>query len=121
MQSRIATLCSALRSNGILKIVAGKLLAYATSTDGFATAANQTVGAEWTYPGKGYDYNDWMSTQVGTLFDGVMDNNATRDVSAPNLWKGQTPAVTTDGIHPNPTGSGALAPAAKVTMDAAFN
>lgn len=118
LQDRITALCGIVRGENIPKIVAGKLIAYNTGT--FTTAAGQTPNPQWLYPGKTYDYNDWMDTQIGTLFDGVITNDALRDAAAPNLWKGQTPAMTGDGIHPSSTGYITAAIEAKTVMDAVF-
>lgn len=121
LKSRITTLCNTLKSNGLNKIVMSKLITVTTSTDSYVTAANQTPAVNWQYPGKTYDYNNWLETQVGSLFSGLITLDALRDVSAPNIWKGQTPSLTLDGIHPYSVGYSAVELEAKTVMDEVFN
>lgn len=118
LTSRMTTLVNSLRAEGVEKIIVCKLIALTTGT--FTTAGGQTPNAQWVYPGKAYDYNDWLDTQVGTLIDAVVNMNSLRDVSAVNLWKGQTPTLTNDGVHPSTTGHATAAVETKSVMDAAF-
>lgn len=79
-----------------------------TSTDSWATAANQTVTAEYDTAGKRGQFNAWLLTQVdaGNL-DGVIDvNAAVADPANPDKWltNGTANYLTADGLHPSTSG-----------------
>ena len=86
---------------------------YSTSTDGWLTAANQTVTTLGTYSAQMPTYNANMRAGVGVGdVYGVIDA-ATIASSATDSgkWKDASPAWTTDGLHPNGTGHAAIAAA----------
>lgn len=86
------------------KIYVVKLLPRTTSTNSWATAANQTPVAGFTIGGARDQYNTWLSTQVGLgLIDGVIDpNTVCEDQVNHGVWvtNGTANYPTTDGIHP---------------------
>jgi lysophospholipase L1-like esterase len=88
-----------------------------TSTDSWATAANQSVVANYESGGVRGQFNAWLLTQVAAgKLDGVIDVNAAVEDPA-NLGKwittGAANYATADGLHPST--------AAHVLMGAAFN
>lgn len=86
-----------------LKIAVSTLMPRTTSTDSWATAANQTPVAGFTIGGVRDQYNAWLVTQVGTLIDAVVDVNIyIEDQANPSKWltNGAANYPTTDGVHP---------------------
>lgn len=76
-----------------------------TSTDSWATLANQTVVANYTQAGIRGQFNAWLLAQVaaGNL-DGVIDvAAAVQDATEPEKWKvnGTANFATADGLHPS--------------------
>lgn len=76
-----------------------------TSTDSWATAANQTFVSGFEVGGLRDQVNAWIRTQVGQgLLDGIIDPNTVwEDQANPGKWKsdGTTANLyTQDGIHP---------------------
>lgn len=76
-----------------------------TSSDNWATLANQTVVANYTQAGIRGQFNAWLLTQVaaGNL-DGVIDvAAAVQDSVEPEKWKvtGSANYATADGLHPS--------------------
>lgn len=75
-----------------------------TSTDSWATAANQTPVAGFAVGGVRDQFNAWVKTQVGGgLLDAFVDpNQYVEDPAVPGVWlTNGTPNVPTiDGLHP---------------------
>jgi lysophospholipase L1-like esterase len=78
-----------------------------TSTDGYATTANQTRATGFELGGVCDQLNDWIRTTPSPL-SGYFDVRLAAESSpGSGLWK--APGHTTDGIHPTPTGAAAHA------------
>lgn len=91
------------------KIIRTKLLTITTSTDGWATTANQTKVAAWTTPtGDRIIFNGQVAAQAGILYDTFVDFDATMlDSGDRDLWK--APGFTADGTHPTSAGHETMA------------
>ena len=79
------------------------LMPRTTSSDSWATVANQTVVAGFEIGGVRDQINTWITAQVGTLIDGIVDpNSVVEDQTSHGKWvaTGATFYATTDGIHP---------------------
>ncbi len=101
------------KSRGV-KVAACKLMPSTTSTDAWATAANQTVTANFGIGGIRDQYNTWLDTKLadGTI-DYVIDPNPyVEDQANPSKWASSPAAMTTDGVHPNAAGHLAASAAA---------
>ena len=86
------------------------LMPITTSTDGWATTANQSIEA---YESIRTGYNDWLRANLATLpIDGYFETaNAVETAQDSGLWKvnGTAYAYTIDGVHPVSTGISAAA------------
>ncbi|KAB7769350.1 SGNH/GDSL hydrolase family protein [Xanthomonas maliensis] len=104
MQSRLSAVYSLLRSNGIQKILAGHLLPRTTSTDSWATEANQTYSGGtggWDSAGTPAQVNAWLTGQVGALIDGVQHWPSIRGTDDLKfVVSGANSYATADGTHP---------------------
>lgn len=109
----------------ITKIMVGKIIARTTSTDNWRTTANQTYrGTGWA-PGANIDqFNAWLETQSGVLFDVLLPWTFPRDSAIPQMWGNDggvtSNYMTADGTHPSPTayiGMANEARTARITMD----
>lgn len=86
-----------------LKIAVNTLFPRTSSTDSWATAANQTPLTGFELGGIRDQYNTWIKTQVGVLIDAVVDVNPyIEDPIAPSKWltNGSPNYPTIDGVHP---------------------
>ncbi len=102
------------------KIIAVALTPYTTSTDSYATYANQTVTAGAGGVGGKLDQLDQSMTALVGAGDGVdvyFDNTATVRGAGADYWK-WAPTYTQDGLHPNSAGYVAMRDAIKATMQA---
>lgn len=74
-----------------------------TSTDSWATLANQTPRTGFAAGGTRDTYNSWLKTQVGTLIDAVIDPNPYIEDPSGNVWivTGAANYATSDGTHPS--------------------
>jgi lysophospholipase L1-like esterase len=108
IQSQYATLAALLNKGGSALIHQATLLPQTSTTDGWATTANQTIltgGNRAFRP----DLNDWERAdpayQTGQVID-IADAAMTARNS--EIWKAP-PANTADGIHPNTAGATLIA------------
>ncbi len=110
MQGLEATLWGQFRTGGIEKIMKAELLTRATSTDNWATTANQTVQSGWENGGKVPQLNTWFPTKVSDstinyfvsgLRSVIVDGTATDKWAVPKT-------NNHDDTHPNNTGCAAL-------------
>lgn len=105
MQGNLATVVGVMRRAGARAVTWTTLLPNATSSDSFATAANQTPGANESVR---VAFNDWLRTQAGQAVDYVFEAADVLEVDAAGnptrnggRWAvGSTP----DGVHPGPAG-----------------
>lgn len=116
LQADITTIVSQLNSRGIpsSKIWIATLPPRTTSTDSFATTANQTVVASES---KRVAYNTWVRG-VPLGIAGCIDVAAQVETALNSgIWKatGSAQGYTEDGIHPNATGHTAMAAAVPVS------
>jgi lysophospholipase L1-like esterase len=110
MQANCQAIWAAARQMGV-KAYHTTLTPYTTSTDGWTTAANQTVVSGYGVNEIRGQFNAWLDTQVavGNL-DGKIDVNASvEDPANPGKWKTSAGALTADGLHPNTAGHVAMA------------
>ena len=102
-----------------LPIIGVELWARASSTDLWATTANQTVMAGWTEGSYTDQFNDWLATKVvdGTLRSVVSTDNA-RDTTEPDKWvvNGSARYSTFDGSHPSTGGHKLIAEALRLKL-----
>lgn len=97
-----------------LKVYQALILPRTTSTDGWATAVNQTPATGFAKNGIRDQLNLWIRSQVGILIDGIIDLNViAEDTTLGNRWvaNGVASSITADGVHPNIAGAATLAPA----------
>lgn len=88
-----------------LQVAQTLIMPRTTSTDSWATAANQTPIAGFTVGGVRDQFNSWVKAQVGGgLLDAYIDvNQYVEDQSNSGKWitNGTANYPTTDGIHPS--------------------
>jgi hypothetical protein len=105
LQTNLETIWAALKTAGIQKIIRTKLMPRSTSTDDWATTANQTAYPGWR-SGEAPDImNAWFDTKVadGTLYAAVAFP-AIADTVDPYKWavNGTADYMTDDGAHVTP-------------------
>ncbi|NIJ89434.1 lysophospholipase L1-like esterase [Xanthomonas campestris] len=122
MQSRLGAVYSLLRNNGIQKILAGHLLPRTTSTDSWATEANQTYSGGaggWDGTGIPAQLNAWLTSQVGTGVDAIQHWQSIRGSDELKwLVNGSANYGTTDGTHPTTVAYGLMATDIRAQMAA---
>jgi len=93
--------------SAISYIIRPELLVDTSSTDDWATTANQTKNTGWTDGGVADQIDDYFATKKldGTL-DHVFTTNRLKDDGDSNLWKvdGTADKYTDDGTHPSEAG-----------------
>lgn len=99
-----------------VKVVVGTCPVETTSTDSFATTANQTPKTGFTAGGVQQQYNAWLKTFPHAAISAVIDVAGTVNVTDAGtgfvVWN---PALSNlDGIHPNTAGHTAIATSAQV-------
>lgn len=88
------------------KRVAVALTGSTTSTDSWATLANQTLGSETGPAGALASMNNAALAAVGTDVDYYLETLGIRgnvDKTVNDYWRWATGPTTTDGLHPNST------------------
>ena len=108
----LTTSWAAIKRRGV-KVYQCLILPRTTSSDSWATAANQTVVSGFGVGGVRDQVNAWILTQVGVLIDGVINGNTVaEDPAAPSKWvsTGATFYATSDGIHPTDAMMALVAP-----------
>ncbi|WP_253275188.1 structural cement protein Gp24 [Xanthomonas vasicola] len=122
MQSRLGAVYSLLRSNGVQKILAGHLLPRTTTTDSWATEANQTYSGGtggWDGTGIPAQLNAWLTSQVGSGVDAVQHWASIRGSDELKwLVNGNASYATTDGTHPTTATYGLMATDVRAQMAA---
>jgi hypothetical protein len=116
VQTRVQTIASAMRNHGMAHVGISKLLVRSTSSDSWASEANQTVNAGW----QAGDRPDQFNTSLSGLgfdfslpFDSIRGNDSYK-------WRATGPAndTTADGEHPSPNGHSLMAAEASIIMAA---
>ena len=114
IKTRFATLWGILSAAGINKIYRTELMCKTTSTDNWATTANQTVVARWGADEEADQLNAWFLTKVtdGTL-KALCTTQDVKDPVNPFKWRCDDVATArycvSDGLHPNEIGHANLA------------
>lgn len=109
IQSRFDTLWGALKAGGIAKIYRTELMCKTTSTDNWATTANQTVVARWGAGEEADQLNTWFLSKAadGTL-KAVCSTREVKDPVTPSKWRCDEYATTRystyDWLHPSESG-----------------
>lgn len=86
-------------------------LARTTSTDSFATTANQTTVAGWGTGGNVATYETLLAAEVGVTIDLVLPTLACRDTTDNRKWlvNGAAAYATGDGLHAKEPATSAMA------------
>jgi hypothetical protein len=102
IENNFGTIWAALKVAGVQKIIRTKLLPRASSTDSWATTANQTIYPGWGDGEGSSQLNAWFDTKVldGTLYAAVAMPDVA-DVTNPLKWavNGTANWMTADGTH----------------------
>ena len=96
------------KSFGIQKVVVMNMTQRTSSTDGWATAANQTQFVNFgVAPQVGGQINADYAGTLASQINGVLTAASSQDTSVPNPWlwrsNGTAGAFTCAGLHPNAT------------------
>lgn len=106
IQSRLVTRASEMRAAGIEKIGRFTLTPRTTSTDSWATRANQTIATRFGPGTHAETLRNWMINDSVTagVYDQIIDITQTDDSGDFWYWKtnGTANYATYDGIHPQP-------------------
>jgi len=119
-QTDVATCVQLLRNQGIAKVYVTTLQPNTTSTDSWATVANQTV---FSFEGNRTGYNTSIRNSNGSVVgaDGYFEICIPCE-SSPGSGKffvnGTANYATSDGLHPSPTANGFIAAAILPTIQA---
>lgn len=98
-------------------VIRTKLLTQTTSTDSWATTANQTKTANYTTPtGDRVTFNAAVAAQEGILYDKYVSFDSDVLHTDRDLWK--APGYTADGLHPTATSHEAMAAVMRTTYAA---
>ena len=102
MQGYYATLWNTMRTNGLDKIMRTAVTPVTTSSDSWATTANQTVAANYQIGGLAGQLNTWFQTQVGGAIDYYSVWSQIADGVDTRKWivDGTANYATQDGTHP---------------------
>lgn len=120
LQANDITLSGQLRTGGAEKIIRTGLLVRTSSTDNYATAANQTPNAGWQDGNTVSILNAWWPSKVtdGTIDYFVPLAQIIREDSGANIDKWKTPKLyNNDDVHPNNAGSIVLAAEFRPTLE----
>jgi hypothetical protein len=119
LMTALHSLYAQMRAAGVSTIMQKLIIPRTTSTDGWATAANQTPIANFGI-GQNRDIaNTAMQADVGTLTDAIFQfNAAVQDPTNTAVWltNGVANSTTVDGIHPSPGGHALMAPIATAAL-----
>lgn len=106
MQTESQTLWTTIRAAGVTEIVQVPIMPRTTTTDAYATEANQTYVAQFTAAGTAGSFNTWLTTQIGSTR--ISSVASTTPLLGVDPWKwvvtGAANYATTDGIHPGTQG-----------------
>lgn len=115
IKSRLIPRAAAMRTAGIKKIMRAPIGPHTTSTDAWATDANQTINSGFGVGSYADELNGWYSTSG--IYDAVMPITAYHSASSIWLWKSGT---TIDGTHPTAACHAAMATDMQATIAAEF-
>ncbi|MFC3657107.1 SGNH/GDSL hydrolase family protein [Xanthomonas hyacinthi] len=122
LQTRLSAIYSMLRANEVQKILAGHLLPRTTSTDSWATEANQNYcggPGGWDSTGIAAQLNAWLAPNVGAAVDAFQHWPSIRGTDDLKfLVTGAARYATTDGTHPTTAAYGLMAADVRTQMDA---
>ena len=115
-QGRQTQLWDIMYDGGLEKVYRTELLPYCSTTDSFATEANQTVQATWT--GRANTMNAFYISSTGTLIDGVASMAGLKGTDT-SKWKvdGTANKYVQDGRHPTFFGEGVMAASIRAVME----
>jgi hypothetical protein len=102
LQASLTIIWASLKASG-MKVYQSLILPRNSSTDSFATTANQTP---INSAANNVTINNWIKAQVGTLIDGYLDTvSVCCSDSTSYLWEANGTAnyATLDGLHPTKT------------------
>lgn len=99
MFASLQSVYSAYKGTGLKNLIVHKVPPMTSSTDNWATSANQTYSVNYEVGGKADQYNNLIA---GGPFDLVLNGVSWRDTTDNNKWRtnGSALAYTKDGIHP---------------------
>lgn len=104
IQSQYATMAALLNKSGAALVHQATLLPQTTSTDAWATTANQTILTGGNRALRS-DLNDWIRADPVYLTGQIIDiADAAMTARNSGIWQA-APAKTADGIHPNTAGA----------------
>lgn len=112
IQTYITNLCNEIKAinspyGAPIKICVNKVTPRSSSTDSWATTVNQTVLANFGTGSLRDQYNQWLDTQAGTLFDYLFDPNLYCEADPVSgganygkfIVNGTANYATNDGVH----------------------
>lgn len=106
MQTRLSAIWQIFVDRGCV-VYQGTLTPRTTSTDTWATTANQTPEANYGASSTRTQLNDWIRTIPSPLTGYIEVADAVESARNSGLWK--APDYTADGVHPRDTGHAAIA------------
>lgn len=116
----IETIWATARAAGVQKIIRTKFMPRTTSTDSWATLANQTPNTGWESGGKRDTINAGLQSALAAgKIDILLDTLAIlADPTDPNRWltNGTGKYTAADGTHLSPTGNALLAPPLRAAL-----
>lgn len=102
LQDRYTSGWASIKRYGV-RLYQCKITPRTTSSDSWATLANQTLATGHDVGGLRDQLNAWFDTQVGTAIDGVIDPNVYCESGSTGKWAvdGNANYATADGVHPS--------------------
>ncbi len=120
IENTLSNIWSANTINGVSDIIYSKVLQRSTSTDSWATEANQTVLPLWVSGEVAEQLNDWADTKVAdSTITAALDYSSMNAAIDPYKWSvdGTVGYSTTDGIHPSYNGADLMAGELRAVID----
>lgn len=102
LETNIQLVWAKLAASGIEKIYRMELLPRTSSTDSWATAANQTVNTGWGLASEVGTFHSFLDGKVGDGITAVVSSDRVRDIENPDKWDtdgSTTFFVSADGTH----------------------
>lgn len=108
-----------LRDAGVSRVIVAKTWCITSSTDSWATLANQTYSTPWSAGGVAELLNAWVDTKKDKGIEKVLEMTQLRSVSDQYKWvvDGTPNYMTTDGSHPTPLGCDLIAPPLRQALE----